>query len=90
MINNIFEKASLQLNIPLAVIKNTYLSYWLFIKNTIESLPITDNMIEEDFNKLRVSFNIPKLGKLYTSFDKYKRIKNKYLYVKNKIHKTNV
>lgn len=78
MINNVIEQLSKELNISKKIILNTYKGYWLFIKNQIESLPLKDNINEEDFSNLKVSFNIPKLGKFYITYKDYLGIKKKY------------
>ena len=67
---------------PEKVVKETYKAYWMFIKDTIESLPLKEDMSEEEFDKLRTNFNVPSLGKLICTFDKYKKIKRQFEYIK--------
>lgn len=76
-------KIAQELNLPVDVIERTYKAYWYFIKSTIESLPLKEDLSEEQFNNLRCNFNIPSLGKLSCTSDKYKRIKDRYNYIKN-------
>lgn len=60
------------------LIESTYKAYWKYIKTSIESLPLKEDVSKEDFLKLRTNFNIPSLGKLVCTFDKYKRMKDYY------------
>lgn len=78
---DIYAKISKETNIPKEVVKFAYVSFWKFIKTTIEDLPLKDDLTEEEFNKLRTSFNIPSLGKLVCTYDRYIGMKkrNKYL-----------
>lgn len=92
-LEDIYTKVSEELNIPEEDVKNIYRSFWIFIKNTIKELPLKEDLSDEEFNKLRVNFNIPSVGKLGCSLDRYKRIK-KYYRIKNgnysKKGKTNI
>lgn len=75
-------QVSKELNLPLRVVDKTYKSYWKFIRDTIQTLPLKEDLSEEDFNKLRTNFNIPSLGKLSCTFDRSKRVKERYKYIK--------
>ena len=79
---DIIKRVSDKLNIPEEIVKKTYESYWLYIRNSISELPLKDNLSEEEFNNLRTNFNIPSIGKLSCSYDRYKAIKERYKYIK--------
>ena len=79
---DIISKVSQEMDIPLEVIDTAYKSYWKFIKQTIQSLPLKDNISEEEFAKLRTNFNIPSLGKLTCTFDRMMGIKKRFKYIK--------
>lgn len=64
-----------KLGLPPEEISNIYKAYWKFIKETIEGLPLKEDLDEESFHKLRTNFNIPKLGKLHCTYPKYKTAK---------------
>ena len=64
----IFEKVSLELNIPVKVVEYAYKSYWKFIREKIKELPLKDIKDEEEFLKLRTNFNIPSLSKSSKSY----------------------
>ena len=85
----IFEKVSLELNIPVKVVEYAYKSYWKFIREKIKELPLKDIKDEEEFLKLRTNFNIPSLGKLGITLDRFNRVNKIELFVnKNKNDKS--
>lgn len=79
---DIVGKVSRELNLPREVVDKTYKAYWLFIKNHIQSLPLKENLNEEDFAKLRTNFNIPSLGKLTCTYDRMLGMKKRYKLIK--------
>lgn len=82
MLDQIYKKIAEELNLDIEVVKAAYQSQWLFIREKIEELPINIEMSEEEFNSLRASFNIPSLGKMFTSFDKIQKNKRRIEYLK--------
>lgn len=74
---------SRELDIPEEVVEKAYKSYWIFIKETIQSLPLKEDIDEEEFSKLRTNFNIPSLGKLCLTYDRFLGIKKRFNYIKN-------
>lgn len=82
MLDQIYKKIAEELNLDIEVVKAAYQSQWLFIREKIEELPINIDMSEEEFNSLRASFNIPSLGKMFTSFDKIQKNKRRIEYLK--------
>lgn len=70
------------LGLPYDVVRKTYESYWMFIRKHITKLPLKNDLSEEDFNKLQTNFNIPSLGKLSCTYDRYKNIKDKFKYIR--------
>ena len=79
---DIIDKVSKELDISVEVVDAAYKSYWEFIKQTIQSLPLNDDISEEDFTKLRTNFNIPSLGKLTCTFDRMVGVKKRFKYIK--------
>jgi len=63
------------------LVNKVYRAYWKAVKEHIEELPLKEDLSEEDFNKLRPNVNIPSLGKLYVTYDRYKRIKKQNLII---------
>ena len=79
---DIIGKVSQEMDIPLEVVYTAYKSYWKFIKQTIQSLPLKDDISEEDFTKLRTNFNVPSLGKLTCTYDRMMGVKKRFKYIK--------
>lgn len=83
---DIVNVVSKEMNIPKEVVDKAYKSYWEFIKNTIQALPLKDDINEEEFSKLRTNFNIPSIGKLSCTYDRMVRVKQRFNYI-NKLRK---
>lgn len=86
---DIIDKVSKELNLPKEIVDKAYKAFWLFINQSIQSLPLKENFNEEDFTKLRTSFNIPSLGKLYVTWDRLMGCKKRYNIIKY-LNKKNV
>ena len=79
---DIIKKVSEELNLPNDVVDRAYKSYWLFIKQHIQSLSLKENITEEEFNKLRTNINIPSLGKLCVTWDRLIGCKKRFEIIK--------
>ena len=83
MNKSIILNASRTLKISPDVVEKVYKAYWSFIKETIQALPLKDNLSEEEFSTLKTNFNVPSLGKLTCTLDKYNRVKKRFKLIKN-------
>lgn len=81
-IKSIIHKVSNELNIPEDIVYKTYMYYWKSIKCNIQLLPLKETIAEKDYSKFKTNFNIPVIGKLMCNYDRYKRIKDRFLYIK--------
>lgn len=79
ILNNVAQ----ELNLPIEVVRNTYKAYWKFIRDSIQNLPLKEDLSDEEFSKLSTNYNIPSLGKLSCTIDKYKGVKKKFQYIKS-------
>lgn len=79
---DIIGKVSKELNVPEEVVDKAYKMSWKFIKDTIQALPLKEEISEEEFNNLRTSFNLPSLGKLNTTWDKVVGVKKRFNYLR--------
>lgn len=79
---DIISKVSEEVNLPKEVVDKTYKAFWLFINQSIESLPLKKSFNEKDFAKLRTNFNIPSLGKLACTYDGMLSTKRRLKYIK--------
>lgn len=80
----LLEQVSDELKIPIEVVKEAYLSYWKFVKSKIAELPLDEELSEDQFKELRTNFNVPSIGKLTCTYDRFLRVKQKQQYKKEK------
>lgn len=83
MYNKAIEEVSEELNLPYKVVDNAYKSFWRFIRNTIQELPLKENLSIEEFSKLKTNFNIPSLGKLSCTYDRMQKVKERFKVINN-------
>ena len=76
--SDIISKVSKELNVPRELVENAYKAYWNFIRITIEKLPLKTELSKEKYRNLRTSINIPSLGKLYVTWNRYIGIRNRF------------
>ena len=86
---DIIGKVSEELDLPKEVVDKTYKAFWLFINQSIQSLPLKDNLNEEEFAKLKTNFNVPSLGKLTCTYDRMLGVKKRFEIIKNIREKKN-
>lgn len=79
---NIVETLSKELNVPTEVVDAAYKSFYSFMREVITSLPLKEDLSEEEFNSLRTNFNLPALGKLHCTYERYLGMKEQQKYIK--------
>jgi hypothetical protein len=80
--SDIIGKVSDELGISKQIVNKTYRAFWLFINKSIQSLPLKEDISEEDFSKLKTNFNIPSLGKLSCTYNKMVGTKKRFEFIK--------
>lgn len=73
-----------ELNLPIDLVERVCVHQWAFMKKKIRELPLDRDLTEEEFGKLKVSFNLPQLGKLYTTYKFYKAGRKRLEIIKKK------
>ena len=77
-LDSIYIEAAVNLGLDQEEVKKAYKFYWKFIRDTIANLPLKGNLLtEEEFNKIKHSFNISRIGKLNISYKRYKKYRPK-------------
>ena len=76
--SDIISKVSKELNLPRELVENTYKAYWIFIRDTIEELPLKTGLTQDEYMNLRTNINIPSLGKLNCTYNRYLGIRNRF------------
>jgi len=80
----VIQKLAESLNLSEKAIRDAYKAYWKFIREKISSLNLKKNISEDEYEKLKTSFNLPSLGKLSCPYDRWKRIRDNNNKVKYK------
>lgn len=75
---DIINKVSEELDLPKDLVENTYKAYWNFIKDTIEELPLKTELTQKEYGNLKTNINIPSLGKLHCTYNRYIGIRNRF------------
>lgn len=70
------------LGLPKKLVDRAYRSYWRVVREHISSLPLKDDLTDEEFNQLQPNVNIPSIGKLYVTIGKYRWLKDKFEQIK--------
>lgn len=73
--NEIIDSVAERLGLPKELVDRTYRAYWKSIRKHIVSLPLKENLSDEDFMKLQPNVNIPSIGKFHVTLDRYRRMK---------------
>ena len=81
-LNEIIAKVSTELNLPEDLVRKTYSEYWDYIRNTIEDLPLKNNLTQTDFSELRTNINVPSLGKINCTYERYIGMKKRFNIIK--------
>ena len=79
MKTNIYKEIADDLGLTESDVKDVFKYTWEFIRNKIESLPLKEDLTEEEFNKLKTTFMLPEIGKLGCEYNTYKGIRKSYL-----------
>ena len=75
---DIIKKVASDLGLPRDLVNKTYHAYWKAVRMHIVSLPLKEDITEDELHRLRPNINIPSIGKLFVSLDRYKRLKSHY------------
>lgn len=83
----IIRQVAKELDLPEDLVRNTYKSYWKVIKYIIESRQIKSEsnkiLSQEEFDNNVVNINIPSIGKLNCTYDKYQKVLTKFNLINN-------
>ena len=84
----IVHKVSEDTGISVEVVDKAYKAFWSYIRNSVQELPLKEELTEAEFLSLRPNFNIPSLGKLCCTYTRDKGVKERFNHIK-KLRKRN-
>jgi hypothetical protein len=87
--NEIIAIVSDKIGLSKDMVDKVYKSYWRSVKEYISSLPLKEDLSDEEFLSLQPNVNIPSIGKLYVTLDRYKRLKQKMKILESLTEKEN-
>lgn len=64
------------LGIAPQLVINTYKAFWKHIKTNIETLPLKEEITEEEFKSYKTNYNLPYIGKLYCNYEDLEKAKS--------------
>lgn len=85
--NEIVAEVAHSLNLSVRFVNKVYRAYWKAVREHIISLPLKEDLTDEQFGQLQPNVNIPSIGKLHVTLDRYKKMKKQreiYQQLKNK------
>ena len=81
--DEIILEVSDKLGLAKGLVDRTYRAYWRSVREHIASLPLKEDLTDEEFMKLQPNVNIPSIGKLNVTLDRYHRMKKSFEYYKH-------
>jgi hypothetical protein len=78
----IIKKVSEDTGIPTEIVDKAYKAFWSYIRNSVQELPLKEELTEAEFLSLRPNFNIPSLGKLTCTYTRYIGVKEKFNHIR--------
>ena len=71
----VIRRVSQETGLDKKLVDKTYRAYWRAVKEHITSLPLKQDLTDEEFLKLQPNVNVPSIGKLHVTLDRYHRMK---------------
>lgn len=80
--SEIVSKVSGDTGVSPDIVDKAYKAFWLYIKDSIQRLPLKEELDEEAFSNLRTNFNIPSLGKITCTYRRYTGVKDRFTHIR--------
>ena len=76
--DSIISRVADETGLERGLVDRTYKAYWKAIRQHITSLPLMEDLTDDEFLKLRPNVNLPSLGKLNVTLDRYHGMKKHF------------
>ena len=60
------------------LVNRIYKAYWRAVREHITSLPLKEDLTDEEFLQLQPNVNIPSIGKLHVTLERYHNMKKHF------------
>ncbi len=74
----IISTVAAEIGLSSRLVDKTYKAYWKIIREHIKSLPLKEDLTDEQFVNLQPNINLPSLGKLNVTLDRYHGMKKHF------------
>lgn len=74
-LDEIISKVAKETGLTKGLVNKAYRAYWKSVREHIVSLPLKEDLTDEQFLQLKPNVNIPSIGKLHVTLDRYKKMK---------------
>lgn len=81
-------RVAMETGLPGQLVDKAYKSYWRVVRSHISSMPLDNDLSDEEFLALRPNVNIPSLGKFHVTLDRYRGVRRR-LEIARKLHDEN-
>lgn len=75
---DIIAKVSETTGLSKRLVDKAYKAYWRVVRQHITALPLKEDLTDGEFLRLQPNINIPSIGKLYVTLDRYHGIKRNF------------
>lgn len=75
ILDDAIRETAKEMGLPIMFVRRTYKAYWKAVREYVMSLPLKEDLTDEEFLALRPNINIPSIGKLYVSLERYRKLK---------------
>lgn len=84
--DEIIREVAKDTGLPIRLVDRAYRSFWRAIREHVCSLPLKEDLTDEEFMQLQPNVNIPSIGKLNVTLDRYHRMKKMFNIRKELLH----
>lgn len=74
----IIQRVAADTGLSRRLVDRGYRAYWKAIREHIIALPLKQDLTDDEFLLLRPNINIPSIGKLHVTLDRYHRMKKHF------------